>query len=66
MTHEKFRIGLVALAGCLAAAAVVFVLDLPGEMARGEQGRLAIQMLDEMRRPLLDIKDIETRLLRTR
>ncbi|HLD13989.1 MAG TPA: GAF domain-containing protein, partial [Burkholderiales bacterium] len=66
MLNGKYRIGLIALAGCLAMAMVAFVLDLPGEMARGEQGRQAIQMLDEMRRPLLAIKDIETYLLQTR
>src|SRR3989344_1016457 len=66
MLNGKYRIGLIALAGCLAMAMVAFVLDLPGEMARGERGRQAIQMLDEMRRPLLAIKDIETYLLQTR
>lgn len=66
MAHEKYRIGLVTLAGCIAAAAVALLLDLPGDMARGEQGRQAIQMLDEIRHPLLAVKDIETRLLRTR
>src|SRR3990170_1664937 len=64
--HEKLRIGLVTLAGCIAAAMMIFVLDLPGEMIRGERGRQAIQVLDDMRRPLLAIKDIETRLLQTR
>ncbi len=66
MLNGKYRIGLIALVGCLAMAMVAFVLDLPGEMARGEQGRLAIQALDNMRRPLLAIKDTETYLLQTR
>ncbi|OGI47374.1 MAG: hypothetical protein A2637_04730 [Candidatus Muproteobacteria bacterium RIFCSPHIGHO2_01_FULL_65_16] len=62
---NKFRLWFIALAGCVAAAAAAIMLDLPGELAQGEKGRQAIQMLDNMRRPLLTVKDVESHLLQT-
>ena len=54
-----------AFLGCLVSAGVVVSLNLPSQIKLGEKGQEAIQMLDSMRRPLLDIKEAEIRLMRT-
>lgn len=51
--------------GFVAIVAVVLLLELPTKMQRGDKGQKAIQMLDAMRRPVLDIKQVEYRLLKT-
>ena len=56
---------LYAFLGCLVSAGVVVSLNLPSQIKLGEKGQEAIQMLDSMRRPLLDIKEAEIRLMRT-
>lgn len=55
----------LALAGVLALSLITLVLKLPQRIHRGEQGQAAIEMLDAMRRPFLEIKQVETRLLQT-
>ena len=55
----------VVLAGVLALSLITLVLRLPQRIQRGEQGQAAIEMLDAMRRPFLEIKQVETRLLQT-
>ena len=59
------RIGgaIPALAGILAVALLTLLLELPQRIHRGEAGQAAIQRLDAMRRPFLEIKAAETRLL---
>ena len=56
---------LAALAGVLAVSLIAFLLRLPQRIHRGEDGQAAIQLLDAMRRPFLEIKHAEARLLRT-
>ena len=56
---------LAALAGVLAVSVIALLLRLPQRIHRGEEGQAAIQMLDAMRRPFLEIKQAEARLLRT-
>ena len=56
---------LYAFLGCLVSAGVVVSLNLPSQIKLGEQGQEAIQMLDSMRRPFLDIKEAEVRLMKT-
>ena len=51
----------LALAGILVLALITLLLRLPPRIQRGEEGQAAIQMLDEMRRPFLEIKQAETR-----
>jgi hypothetical protein len=41
------------------------LLRLPQRIKRGEEGQAAIQMLDAMRRPFLEIKQTEARLIQT-
>jgi signal transduction histidine kinase/CheY-like chemotaxis protein/HPt (histidine-containing phosphotransfer) domain-containing protein len=55
----------LALAGILALSLITLLLRVPQRIQRGEEGQAAIQMLDEMRRPFLEIKQAETRLLQT-
>ena len=65
-----FRLGalrnpwLHAFLGCLVFAGVAVSLNLPSQIKLGEKGQAAIQMLDSMRRPFLDIKDTEVRLIK--
>lgn len=56
---------LLALAGVLAVSVISVLLRLPERIHRGESGQAAIQMLDAMRRPFLEIKRTEAGLLRT-
>ena len=46
-------------AGVLLFAAVLYLLDVPRRLQGEEQGQVAIQLLDRMRRPLLHIKRIQ-------
>ena len=56
------KVMLLALGGILACTAIVLLLRLPQRIQRGERGQEAIEMLDAMRRPLLEIKAEEARL----
>ncbi len=56
---------LYALLGCLVSGGVAVSLNLPSQMKLGEKGQEAIQMLDAMRDPFLDIKEAEVRLMKT-
>ena len=66
-----FRLGalknpwLHALALCFAFGAILLALKLPEQIKRGEKGQRAIQMLDDLRRPFLDVKEAEVRFLAT-
>ncbi len=55
-----------ALSGCLLFGGAVWLLDLPAEIKRGESGRVAIQQLDSLRRPFLEIEQAEIRLFQSR
>lgn len=48
-----------SLAGFAVFIMINLLQDVPERIARGEQGLLAIQMLDEMRHPILTIRDAE-------
>ena len=66
-----FRLGalknpwLHALVLCFAFGAISLALKLPQHIIRGEKGQQAIEMLDALRRPFLDIKEAEVRLVKT-
>ena len=49
--------------GIFAFGGLVVLLALPEQLRQGEKGQLAIQALDAMRRPFLDIKRLEARML---
>ncbi|HHO69048.1 MAG TPA: diguanylate cyclase, partial [Gammaproteobacteria bacterium] len=53
------RLWLAMAAGVLLFAAVLYLLDVPRRLQGEEQGQVAIQLLDRMRRPLLHIKRIQ-------
>ncbi len=55
----------LALAGILVLSLITFLLRLPQRIHRGEEAQAAIETLDEMRRPFLEIKQAEARLLQT-
>ena len=48
-----------------AFGAITLALKLPEQIKRGEKGQRAIQMLDDLRRPFLDVKEAEVRFLAT-
>ena len=52
-----------SLLGIAVFLAVVFIRDIPVRMANGDNGRVAIAVLDEVRRPFLGIFAAEARLL---
>lgn len=56
---------LLAFLGFLVLAVITFALNLPSHISVGEKGQAAIQMLDAMRRPFLEIKTAETLLIGT-
>ncbi|MBI5027170.1 MAG: GAF domain-containing protein, partial [Nitrospirae bacterium] len=51
--------------GCLIFAGITFMFNLPSKIKQGENGQAAIAMLDAMRRPFLEIKGAESRLLKS-
>ena len=65
LTTMRIRAAIPAVAGILAVALLMLLLELPQRIHRGENGQAAIQMLDAMRRPFLEMKAAETRLLQT-
>ncbi len=65
LTRIRTNVTVLVLAGFLALALITFLLRLPQRIQRGEDGEAAIQMLDAMRRPFLEMKQAETRLLQT-
>lgn len=52
-----------AFLGIFGFVGLVVLLALPEQLRYGEKGQLAIQALDAMRRPFLDIKRLEARML---
>jgi len=65
LTTARMIVAIPVLAGILAFALLTLLLGLPQRMRREETGHAAIQLLDAMRRPFLEIKAAETRLLQT-
>ena len=51
---------LLAFLGFIVFVVITFALSLPSRILIGEKGQAAIQMLDAMRRPFLEIKKEET------
>ncbi len=43
----------------------IFLLNIPSKIKQGENGQKAIQILDALRRPFLEIREIENRLIKT-
>ena len=58
-------IWVLAFLGIFVFVGLIVLLDLPDGLSQGEKGQLAIQALDAMRRPFLDIKQLEARALNT-
>lgn len=56
-------IWVLAFLGIVVFVGLVVLLALPEQLRQGEKGQLAIQALDAMRRPFLDIKRLEARML---
>ncbi len=56
---------LLAFLGCLVFVTITVTLNLPSQISIGEKGQMAIQMLDVMRRPFLEIKTAETLMIGT-
>jgi hypothetical protein len=65
LTTVRVNAAILALAGVLVLVLITLLLGLPQRIRRGEDGQAAIQMLDTMRRPFLEIRQAETRLLQT-
>jgi len=59
MLDKKLNFILATLAGTALAAATILVLHIPAQIQKGNQGQIAIQMLDTMRPPMLAIKIAE-------
>ena len=53
----------LGIIGALLYGLTVFQADYFGLMKRGEKGQAAIEMLDQMRRPFLELKQAEIRLM---
>lgn len=63
---SSFRSLVIGIAiGIVIFFVLLFGLGLHTKIRRGEDGHRAIQMLDAMRRPFLEIKDAETRLIKS-
>lgn len=62
---SKYHFWLLIILGCLTFVGVIFLLNIPSKIKQGENGQKAIQILDAMRRPFLEIREIENRLIKT-
>ena len=62
---KKYHFWLLVISGCLVIAGTIFILNIPSQIKQGENGQKAIQILDDMRRPFLEIKEAESRLIET-
>ena len=62
---NKYRFWSLVALGCLIFIGAVLSLKIPAKVRQGENGQKAIQMLDAMRRPFLEIREIENRLIKT-
>lgn len=62
---SKYHFWFFIILGCLIFAGAIFLLNIPSKIKQGENGQKAIQMLDAMRRPFLEIREIENRLIKT-
>lgn len=58
----KYIFWILAFVGCLVFMGTIITLELMSKITRGENGQAAIEMLDAMRRPLLEIKAAENQL----
>ncbi|MBI3378669.1 MAG: hypothetical protein HY035_09790 [Nitrospirae bacterium] len=62
---KKYHFWLLVISGCVVFTGTIFILNIPSKIKQGENGQKAIQMLDDMRRPFLEIKEAESRLIET-
>ena len=62
---KKYHFYLLIILGCLTFMGAIFLLNIPSKIKQGENGQKAIQILDAMRRPFLEIREIENRLIKT-
>jgi len=58
-TFNKIPFWVLSLAGFAVFAITNIIQNVPERISRGEQGQIAIQLLDEMRRPILAIENTE-------
>ncbi len=61
---SKYHFWLLIILGCLTFIGAIFLINIPSKIKQGENGQKAIQILDAMRRPFLDIREIENRLIK--
>lgn len=62
--NNKYHFWLLVILGCLIFVGAIFLLNIPSKIKQGENGQKAIQILDAMRRPFLEIREIENRLIK--
>lgn len=61
---NKYHLWLLIFLGCLIFVGAIFLLNIPSKIKQGENGQKAIQILDAMRRPFIEIREIENRLIK--
>ena len=62
---NKYYFWSLIVLGCLIFIGAVLLFKIPAKIKQGENGQKAIQILDAMRRPFLEIREIENRLIKT-
>ncbi len=62
---NKYYFWSLIVFGCLIFIGAVLLFKIPAKIKQGENGQKAIQILDAMRRPFLEIREIENRLIKT-
>ena len=62
---NKVRLLLAAALGVCAFTLVIYLQDIPQRIDRGQRAQAAIRQLDAMRRPMLEIKALENRAIRS-
>jgi signal transduction histidine kinase len=62
---NKYHFWLLIILGCITFAGTIFLLNIPSKIKQGENGQKSIQLLDAMRRPFIEIREIENRLIKT-
>jgi signal transduction histidine kinase len=62
---NKYHFWSLIVLGCLIFIGAVLLFKIPSKIKQGENGQKAIQILDAMRRPFLEIREIENYLIKT-
>ncbi len=62
---SRYHLWLAILFGGTVFSCALYFLHIPEQLQRGEDARIAIRLLDAMRRPMLEIKGIEAQFIET-